>query len=43
VGAPVVVEGVPVVIRHKASWPFPAVVEVQLREARRVRAGDGRR
>jgi hypothetical protein len=37
VAAPVVVEGVPVVIRHRASGDFPAVVEVQLREARRGR------
>ena len=35
--APIVVEGVLVVIRHPARGQFPAVVELQLREARRVR------
>ena len=34
--APVVVEGVLVVIRHPARGQFPAVVELQVREARRV-------
>jgi hypothetical protein len=33
---PVVVEGVLVVIRHPARGQFPAVVEVQVQEARRV-------
>ncbi len=37
VQAPVVVEGKLVVIRHRARGEFPAVVEVQVREARRVR------
>jgi hypothetical protein len=32
----VVVEGVLVVIRHPAQGEFPAVVELQVREARRV-------
>ena len=35
--APIVVEGVLRVIRHPARGPFPAVVELQVREARRVR------
>jgi len=35
--APIVVEGELVVIRHPARGQFPAVVELQLREARRVR------
>jgi hypothetical protein len=33
---PVVVEDVLVVIRHPARGEFPAVVELQVREARRV-------
>jgi hypothetical protein len=37
VQAPVVVEGVLVVIRHPARGEFPAVVELQVRQARRVR------
>src|SRR5262249_13165359 len=37
VAAPIVVEGVLVVIRHPARGQFPAVVELQVREARRVR------
>jgi hypothetical protein len=37
VAAPVAVEGVVVVIRHRASLGFPAFVEVQVRHARRVR------
>jgi hypothetical protein len=36
VAEPVVIEGVLVVIRHPARGEFPAVVEVQVREARRV-------
>jgi len=36
VAAPVVVEGVLVVIRHPARGEFPAVVELQVREARRA-------
>ena len=35
--APIVVEGVLVVIRHPARGEFPAVVESKVREARRVR------
>ena len=35
--APIVVEGELVVIRHPARGQFPAVVEVQVREARRGR------
>jgi hypothetical protein len=35
--APIVVEGELVVIRHPARGKFRAVVEVQVREARRVR------
>jgi hypothetical protein len=35
--APIVVEDVLVVIRHPARGEFPAVVELQVREARRVR------
>ena len=34
---PIVVEGVLVVIRHPARGEFPAVIELQVREARRVR------
>jgi hypothetical protein len=34
---PIVVEGVLVVIRHPARGQFPAVVELQVKEARRVR------
>ena len=34
---PLVVEGVLTVIRHPARGEFPAVVELQVREARRVR------
>jgi len=34
---PVVVEGELVVIRHPARGEFPAVVELQVRDARRVR------
>src|SRR5438874_12475691 len=34
--APITVEGVLVVIRHPARGQFPAVVELQVREARRV-------
>jgi hypothetical protein len=37
VAEPVVVEGVLVVIRHPARGEFRAVVELQVREARRVR------
>jgi hypothetical protein len=37
VARPVVVEGELVVIRHTARGEFPAVVELQVREARRVR------
>jgi hypothetical protein len=37
VAQPIVVEGVLVVIRHPARGQFPAVVELQVREARRVR------
>ena len=37
VSQPIVVEGVLVVIRHPARGEFPAVVELQVREARRVR------
>jgi len=37
VAQPIVVEGEPVVIRHRARGQFPAVVELQVREARRVR------
>ena len=36
VGPLVVVEGVLVVIRHPARGEFPAVVELQVREARKV-------
>src|SRR5262245_38857672 len=36
---PIVVEGVLLVIRHPARGEFPAVVEVKVREARRVRYG----
>ena len=35
--APADVEGVLVVMRHPARGQFPAVVELQVREARRVR------
>ena len=35
--APIVVEGELVVIRHPARGQFPAVVELQVRGARRVR------
>ena len=34
--APITIEGVLVVIRHPARGQFPAVVELQVREARRV-------
>jgi hypothetical protein len=37
VAQPIVVEGVLRVIRHPARGGFRAVVEVQVREARRVR------
>jgi hypothetical protein len=37
VAQPVVVEGELVVIRHPAGGEFPAVVELQVREAQRVR------
>src|SRR5262245_566336 len=37
IAAPIVVEGELVVIRHPARGEFPAVVELQVREARRVR------
>jgi len=37
VARPLVVEGVLVVIRHRARGEFPAVVEMQVREARKVR------
>jgi hypothetical protein len=37
VAQPVVVEGVLAVIRHPARGEFPAVVELQVRQARRVR------
>jgi len=37
VAQPIVVEGVLVVIRHPVRGQFPAVVELQVREARRVR------
>src|SRR5262249_40430049 len=37
VAQPLVVEGELVVIRHRARGEFPAVVELQVREARRVR------
>jgi hypothetical protein len=37
VAQPIVVEGELVVIRHPARGQFPAVVELQVREARRVR------
>ena len=37
VAQPIVVEGVLVVIRHPARGEFPAVVELQVREAFRVR------
>src|SRR3954454_12264452 len=37
VAQPIVVEGVLVVIRHPARGQFPAVVELQVRQARRVR------
>ncbi|HKB39847.1 MAG TPA: hypothetical protein VKD72_25655 [Gemmataceae bacterium] len=36
IAAPIVVEGVLVVIRHPARGAFPAVVELQVREARRA-------
>ena len=36
IAAPIVVEGVLVVIRHPARGHFRAVVEVQVREARKV-------
>jgi len=36
VAQPIVVEGVLVVIRHPARGEFRAVVELQVREARRV-------
>ena len=35
--APQVVEGVPVLVRHAARGEFPAVAELQVRDARRVR------
>ena len=37
VAQPVVVEGVLTVIQHPARGQFPAVIELQVREARRVR------
>ena len=37
VAQPVVVEGVLTVIRHRVRGQFPAVAELQVREARRVR------
>jgi hypothetical protein len=37
VAQPIVVKGELVVIRHPARGEFPAVVELQVREARRVR------
>ena len=37
VAAPIIVEGILVVIRHPARGEFRAVVELQVREARRVR------
>jgi hypothetical protein len=37
VAQPIVVEGVLVVIRHPARGEFPTVVELQVREAWRVR------
>ena len=37
VAAPIVVAGVLVVIRHPARGEFRAVVELQVRKARRVR------
>ena len=37
VALPVVVEGMLCVLRHPARGPFPAVVELQVREAWRVR------
>ena len=37
VASPIVVEGELAVIRHPARGEFPAVVEMQVREARRVR------
>jgi hypothetical protein len=37
--APVVVESVLVVIRHPARGEFPAVVELQVRDARRILPG----
>ena len=36
IAAPIVVEGVPTVIRHPVRGQFPAVVELQVREARLV-------
>jgi len=36
VAQPIVVEGELVVIRHPAREEFPAVVELQVRDARRV-------
>jgi hypothetical protein len=36
---PIVVEGVLVVIRHPARGEFPAVVELQVRDARRILPG----
>jgi len=36
VAAPVVVEGELAVVRHPARGHFPAVVELQVREARKV-------
>ena len=37
VAQPIVVEGELMVIRHPARGEFPVVVELQLRETRRVR------
>jgi len=37
--APQVVEGVLVLTRHPARGQFPAVTELQVRDARRVRPG----
>jgi len=40
VAQPIVVEGVLVVIRHRARGEFRAVVELQVREARQRRPGE---
>jgi hypothetical protein len=39
VAQPIVVEGELVVIRHPARGEFPAVVELQVRDARRILPG----